>query len=112
MMEQATPMDAALLARAQQQLEAVQDPELPVSIVGLGLVRGLRINAGVAHVQLTFTSMGCPWMEWIQDNVRARLLEVDGIEAVEIEVVWGPAWTRADLRSDARAALKRLGIAP
>jgi metal-sulfur cluster biosynthetic enzyme len=63
-----------------------------------------------AAVQITFTSMGCPAMEFIEDDIRDALLGDPGVDEVEIEVVWDPVWTKARLREDARATMRRLGI--
>jgi metal-sulfur cluster biosynthetic enzyme len=93
-------------------LTEVEDPELPVSVVGLGLIVSLNYAADrrVAEVELTFTSMGCPAMEFIQDDIRARLLREPDVDEVVIEIVWDPVWTRSRIREDARARLRTLGI--
>ena len=99
-------------ARLWRALCAVEDPELPVSVVGLGLIVSLGWSPGGRHaaVELTYTSMGCPAMEFIQDDIRAALLADPDVDAVDIEVVWDPVWTRARSRSDARARMRSLGI--
>jgi len=55
--------------------------------------------------------MGCPAMEFIQDDIRDACLTIDGVDDVDIEVVWDPVWTKDRLRSDAREAMRELGIA-
>lgn len=95
---------------AWEALEQIKDPELPVSVVGLGLIRGLEVCGSVATVRLTFTSMGCPWTEWIESDIRRRLLEVDGITSVQVEVVWNRPWSAEDIRSDVMDELKSFGI--
>src|SRR4051794_24772239 len=102
MHEQASGPEQTLLAQAWRQLLAVHDPELPVSVVRLGLIRGLQVEDGVAHVQLTYTSMGCPWTDWIRNDIHQALLEVEGIDEVRLEEVWSPVWTRADASREAR----------
>ena len=54
--------------------------------------------------------MGCPAMDFIQDDIRERLLQEPEVTEVRIEVVWDPVWTRAMIREDARATMRRLGI--
>ncbi len=97
-----------------QALEGVLDPELPVSVVDLGLIYGLRRSGppGAEHVQvlLTFTAMGCPCMDFILEDVRARLLEEPGVIQVDLEIVWDPPWTRQRLSARGAERLKRLGI--
>jgi metal-sulfur cluster biosynthetic enzyme len=54
--------------------------------------------------------MGCPAMEFIEDDIREALLEDPEVDAVEIEVVWDPIWTKDRIRADARETMRRLGI--
>ena len=99
-------------ARLWDALRRVEDPEIPVSVVGMGLIVSLAFQPGRrrADLQITFTSMGCPAMEFIEDDIREALLQDPDVEAVEIEVVWDPVWTKDRLRDDARATMRRLGI--
>jgi metal-sulfur cluster biosynthetic enzyme len=100
-------------ARLWDALRRVEDPEIPVSIVGLGLIVSLdyRAEQRVADLKITFTAMGCPAMEFIEDDIREALLSDPDVDAVEIEVVWNPMWTKDRIRADARAQMRRLGIA-
>ena len=99
-------------ARIWEALRHVEDPEIPVSVLGLGLIVSVAYLPAerTAELQITFTSMGCPATEFIEEDIRAALLADPGIDAVEIEVVWDPVWTKDRIRNDARAAMKRLGI--
>jgi metal-sulfur cluster biosynthetic enzyme len=101
-----------LEARLWTALTEVEDPEIPVSVVGLGLIVSLHYDAGqrAVDVELTFTSMGCPAMEFIQEDIRERLLREPEVDEVRIEVVWDPVWTRGRIREDARARMRSLGI--
>jgi metal-sulfur cluster biosynthetic enzyme len=54
--------------------------------------------------------MGCPATEFIEEDIREVLLLDPEVDAVEIEVVWDPVWTKDRIRADARATMKRLGI--
>ena len=100
------------LARLWNALREVEDPEIPVSVVDMGLIVGLDYAAASRTVQLrlTYTAMGCPAMDMIQDDIRARLLREPGVERVEIEVVWDPVWTRRRLSEAARQTMRELGI--
>jgi metal-sulfur cluster biosynthetic enzyme len=99
-------------ARLWRALQEVEDPEIPISVVGLGLIVSLayRPSQRAVDLELTFTSMGCPAMEFIEDDIRARLLAEPDVDLVRIEVVWDPVWTRSRIREDARATMRRLGI--
>ena len=105
-------MSESLVARANRALEEVMDPEFPISVVSMGLIRGLAVEDGIAKVKLTFTSMGCPWTEWIERGIKEKLLTVEGVRAVELEIVWDKPWSRQDLAPDARVVLMKLGISP
>jgi len=91
-------------------LRDVEDPELPISIVDMGLVVDLTEAAGVVDVKITFTAMGCPAMDMILDDVRARLLQEPEVEEVRIEVVWHPIWTKDRLSEDGKAQMREWGI--
>ncbi len=97
-------------ARLWLALREVEDPEIPISVVGMGLIVDLTFDAGVVDVKLTFTAMGCPAMDFIQDDIRDRLLAEPEVDEVRIEIVWDPVWTRKMIREDARAKMRELGI--
>lgn len=99
--------------RIWEALRHVEDPEIPVSVLGLGLIVSVtyRPVRRIAALQITFTSMGCPATEFIEDDIRAALLRDPEIDAVEIEVVWDPVWTKGRIREEARTTMRRLGIA-
>jgi len=97
-------------ARLWQALREVEDPEIPISVVGMGLIVGLAYDDGVVDVKLTFTAMGCPAMDFIQDDIRDRLLQEPEVDEVRIEIVWDPVWTRAMIREEARETMRGLGI--
>ena len=96
--------------RLWQALREVEDPEIPISVVGMGLIVGLAYDDGVVDVKLTFTAMGCPAMDFIQDDIRDRLLQEPEVDEVRIEIVWDPVWTRAMIREEARETMRGLGI--
>jgi metal-sulfur cluster biosynthetic enzyme len=99
-------------ARLWQALRDVEDPEIPVSVVGMGLIVSLayRPSERAVHLQLTFTAMGCPAMDFIEEDIRSRLLAESDVDDVRVEVVWDPVWTRSRIREDARARMRELGI--
>ncbi|HEX6488115.1 MAG TPA: metal-sulfur cluster assembly factor [Candidatus Dormibacteraeota bacterium] len=92
-------------------LRDVRDPEMPISLVDLGLIYGLTLEDGVATVDLTFTAMGCPASEFILEDVRERLLREPGVAEVRVNVVWDPPWTAARLTPEGRDALEAWGLA-
>lgn len=92
-------------------LREVRDPELPVSVVDLGLIVDVRQQAEVAVVDLTYTAIGCPCAAFIREDVCERLLREPGIERVEVHEVWQPAWTRARMTARGREVLRLAGVA-
>jgi metal-sulfur cluster biosynthetic enzyme len=92
-------------------LSEVQDPEMPVNLVDLGLIYGISERDGVVEVDLTFTAMGCPASEFILDDVRERLLLEPGVRDVQIKVVWDPPWTVGRMTETGRDALESWGLA-
>jgi metal-sulfur cluster biosynthetic enzyme len=99
-------------ARLWTALRDVEDPEIPISVVGMGLIVSIAYRAETRHVdlQLTFTAMGCPATEFIDQDIRERLLAEPDVDDVGIEVVWDPVWTRSRIREDAKATMRGLGI--
>jgi metal-sulfur cluster biosynthetic enzyme len=91
-------------------LAEIQDPEMPINLVDLGLVYGLREDAGRVTVDLTFTAMGCPAADFILSDVRERLLAEPGVHEVEVHVVWDPPWTTARMTAAGREELEAWGL--
>ena len=92
-------------------LAEVQDPEMPIGLVDLGLIYGVERDGRRVVVDLTFTAMGCPATEFILDDIRERLLREPGVEEVSVRVVWDPPWTAARLTPEGRDALQLWGLA-
>jgi metal-sulfur cluster biosynthetic enzyme len=92
-------------------LSEIQDPEMPVNLVDLGLIYAVEERGGIVDVDLTFTAMGCPASDFILDDVRERLLREPGVEEVRINVVWDPPWTVARMTQAGRDSLEAWGLA-
>ena len=92
-------------------LAEVQDPEMPINLVDLGVIYRVAEQHGLVEVDLTFTAMGCPASDFILEDVRERLLREDGVREVRINVVWDPPWTVARVTEAGRDALESWGLA-
>jgi metal-sulfur cluster biosynthetic enzyme len=92
-------------------LAEIQDPEMPVNLVDLGLIYAVEERDGVVDVDLTFTAMGCPASEFILDDVRERLMREPGVKEVRVQVVWDPPWTVARMTQEGRDSLEAWGLA-
>lgn len=75
-------------------LRAVKDPELNLNIIDIGLVYDVAINeTGDVHVKMTLTSPGCPSGAEMMEDARRVITDLEGVNSVEIELVWEPFWT-------------------
>jgi phenylacetate-CoA oxygenase PaaJ subunit len=92
-------------------LHEVQDPEMPINLVDLGVIYRITEQDGIVDVDLTFTAMGCPASDFIVEDVRERLLQEPGVEEVRVNVVWDPPWTTARMTEAGRDALEEWGLA-
>lgn len=98
-----TPVSPELARKA---LRAVKDPELGLNIIDIGLVYDVAVSEeGKAHVRMTLTSPGCPAGTEIMDDVRQTLADLEGVTAVEVELVWEPYWTPDRMDPRVRAFL-------
>jgi phenylacetate-CoA oxygenase PaaJ subunit len=91
-------------------LDEVLDPELPVSLVDLGLIYGVEREGDTTVVRLTYTATACPCMEFIRQDVRDRLELEPWIEEVRLEEVWDPPWTTELITPRGREQLRSLGV--
>jgi metal-sulfur cluster biosynthetic enzyme len=91
-------------------LAEVLDPEYPVSLVDMGLIRGVEIDDGTARVVISYCSLGCPCIDLIEQDVEERLLQLDGIERVDVVESFDP-WTRKDISRTGLELLRGAGVA-
>ena len=91
-------------------LRSVTDPEYPLSIVDLGMVYGVRVEGGTVHVDMTFTSIGCPAIDMLLHDVRAAITAVPAVTAVHVDVVWDPPWTKDCISDRGRRVLAMYGV--
>jgi metal-sulfur cluster biosynthetic enzyme len=89
----------------------VADPELPISLVDLGLICAVRRVDSHVDVDLTFTASACPCMEFIVEDVRERVLREPGVRTAKVTDVWDPPWTTDRMTAHGRALLRSFGVA-
>ena len=93
-------------------LETVTDPEVPVlSVIDLGIVRNVEINADDIIITVTPTYSGCPATEVINMFIKLALIE-NGYKNVQVKTVLSPAWTTEWMTETGKEKLKAYGIAP
>ncbi|MDX6579114.1 MAG: hypothetical protein QOJ47_663 [Gaiellales bacterium] len=83
-------------------LNAVEDPELGMGIVDLGLVYDVTLDASKVHVTYTLTSMGCPVGPYIAEQIETVARGVEGVDEVSIELTWTPPWSPEKMSDDAK----------
>jgi FeS assembly SUF system protein len=99
-------MPQDLRARVLDSLKTVYDPEIPVNIYELGLVYDLQVSGeGDVLVKMTLTAPNCPVAESLPNQVRQRILAVDGVTAAKVEIVFEPPWDRSKMSEAAKLAL-------
>ncbi len=88
-------------AELKEWLKPVEDPELHLSLVELGLIYQCdHEEAGSAKVKMTLTSPGCPAGDYLLSQVKTRLLEHAEVKTAEVEIVWEPKWDPQTMASD------------
>lgn len=100
-----------LPAWATDALATVYDPccrEKGISVVEMGLVRSVRIEQRIAHVELLLTSGWCPFAASVLTQVKDQIAAQPGIDDAEVSIVWDEAWTTDRLSPRARATLRFL----
>ena len=107
---QTHPTDAACCPTLWDALRDVTDPEIPISVVDMGLIVDIQQHEGIVDLKLTFTAMGCPAMDFIMDDIRERLLREPEVNEVNIEIVWDPVWTKNRLSEDGIDIMRTWGI--
>jgi len=86
-------------------LHLVEDPELGMDIVELGLFYDVEIEGPKVKVIHSLTSMGCPAGPMIQQDIHTVVANLEGVEEVETELTWDPPWTPERMSEDAKFIL-------
>lgn len=97
----------------EEAMRDVVDPELGINVVDLGLVYDLRVDDGIATIDMTLTSAACPLTDVIEDQTRAALVEGPGgglVRDVKINWVWMPPWGPDKITEEGREQLRALGF--
>ncbi|HXO59838.1 MAG TPA: metal-sulfur cluster assembly factor [Candidatus Acidoferrum sp.] len=100
----------SLQQRVWSALAEIDDPEMPINLVDLGVIYGVALENRTVRVRLTFTAMGCPASDIIIGDIRERLLAEPGVDAVAIDVVWDPPWSSSRMTAEGRETLRAWGL--
>lgn len=91
--------------QVREALKQIEDPEVGLNIVDLGLVYDIEIEGTSVHVRMTLTSPGCPVGPQLLNGSRMVVQELEGVEQAEVELVWEPFWTPDRINPEYRAIL-------
>jgi FeS assembly SUF system protein len=100
--------DEALQEAVIEALKEIYDPEIPVNIYDLGLIYNVDVNEGHAIVTMTLTTPHCPVAESMPGEVELRVGSVPGIGDAEVNLVWEPSWSPANMSDEARLEMGML----
>ena len=91
-------------------LKQCMDPEVPLSIVDMGLIYGIDVNENNdVDIKMTMTTEGCPLHETMVDDDKRYTKKVSGVNNVNVEIVWDPPWTMDKMSDEAKAMMKKMG---
>lgn len=102
-----TDEELRIVNRAIEMLRTVFDPEIPVNVYDLGLIYRIDYDPTIKtlHVDMTLTAPGCPAADFIMEDVRQKLLSVEGPEKVDLRLVFEPTWTQDMMSEEAKLEL-------
>ncbi len=100
--------DEALTEAIIEALKEIYDPEIPVNIYDLGLIYNVEVSGGHAVVTMTLTTPHCPVAESMPGEVELRVGSVPGVGDAEVNLVWEPAWSPANMTDEARLEMGML----
>ena len=83
-----------------EELKRIYDPEIPVNIYELGLIYNVKVEKNIAKIIMTLTSPNCPVAESLPKDVKDSAMQVEGIENVDLDLVFEPPWNK-DMMSEA-----------
>ena len=87
-------------------LKGVKDPELGLNVVDIGLIYDVTVSeAGDVHITMSLTSPGCPSGPEIMGDVKSVVSDLEGVNSIEVELVWEPYWTPDRMDPRVRAFL-------
>jgi len=89
-----------------EEIKKIYDPEIPVNIYDLGLIYDIKVeNKNTAKVKMTLTSPNCPVAESLPKEVKDGIMQVEGIENVDLDLVWDPPWNQTMMTEAAKLEL-------
>ena len=89
-----------------EEIKKIYDPEIPVNIYDLGLIYDIKVeDKNTAKIKMTLTSPNCPVAESLTKEVKDSIMQVEGIENVDLDLVWDPPWNQTMMTEAAKLEL-------
>ena len=89
-----------------EEIKKIYDPEIPVNIYDLGLIYDIKVeDKNTAKVKMTLTSPNCPVAESLPKEVKDGIMQVEGIDNVDLNLVWDPPWNQTMMSEAAKLEL-------
>ena len=103
-------MESVSEEQIRNSLKQCMDPEVPLSIVDMGLIYGINISENNdVKIKMTMTTKGCPLHDTMVDDVTRYTKKVPGVNNVQIDIVWDPPWTKDKMSDEAKAMMQKMG---
>jgi len=103
-------MSTVNVENVRDSLKKCMDPEVPLSIVDMGLIYGINVTENNdVNIKMTMTTKGCPLHETMVDDVKRYTKKVSGVNNVDVEIVWDPPWTMDKMSDTAKDMMKTMG---
>jgi len=87
------------------EIKKIYDPEIPVNIYELGLIYDVSIIEKNVKVKMTLTTPNCPVAESLPKEVKESIMEIDGVDKVDLDLVWEPPWDKSMMSESAKLEL-------
>ncbi len=87
------------------EIKKIYDPEIPVNIYELGLIYDVSIFEKNVKVKMTLTTPNCPVAESLPKEVKESIMEIDGVDKVDLDLVWEPPWDKSMMSEAAKLEL-------
>ena len=94
-----------LKQKINKEIKKVYDPEIPVNIYELGLIYDISVNDKNVGIKMTLTTPNCPVAESLPKEVKDSIMNIDGVNKVELDLVWDPPWDKSMMSEAAKLEL-------
>ena len=103
-------MESVSEEQIRNSLKQCMDPEVPLSIVDMGLIYGINVSENNdVKIKMTMTTKGCPLHDTMVDDVTRYTKKVPGVNNVQVDIVWDPPWTKDKMSDEAKAMMQKMG---